>query len=795
MSWNDLLKSINEEVGTPGAVISSKKPKERILFDRIARELLEDRVDEIDLKAAGEKVAGAAKKVVAAVKHGWQALAGKIKEVATLGFRLGVAVGKTLGGKFVLFNKSGKILTPEAEHAEYKRVASGKKMLTLTYKTKSGPMDIHLADRLDKGFGTELTHDGDGIFFVVEPKTAGVAEDVDYDSSEVLSEAEEDYSTLSDVDKLVFGSFADEGSAALKASEEQPHKIVPVEVTYEDFSRELADLLKRVKEGTVLKGSKIKNLAIYAPTGWGKTEIIGKAAKANGYHFFPLELQKVPVELLTGFPYLEDTEGAEDDVKEDRLRRAMKIVKMAPSQFLPPSGSPDSWLLFFDEFNRADMEKMSAVMNLLLTGELGGASELVTSKKSGQKTLERYKLPKKVVVVLAMNTGTQKSIADSINAVKDMDIATLERVHRVLHGKYHAVSWFKSFAMLPYAAETESGKKFITLSRIPPIVLNFIQQEMKTKTGLDPEKPFLLPIKVATGEPGMGGGERTSSPRSWTMIADDMIERGIEQWNSLSKEAQDKFTKTAEKMKKQIEEKWPSVKEKDPDADKSPPDDINQYKFAAWFNSAANQIRLLAMESPELGDEGKDYVGKMIRSFIKRGKEGITEEDILFNYKAIRDQVKNLANIGFGTKPQLLARLYNSLSKYKSEEDIVKFMEEKGIPILSKQGMVEQLYQTFKAMYKDLDFDADDFIGFTHLIESAAKEDKSKLFRQLHAKMAGKWEVYVENLKKSLKTKSQVEKELEAISKGGKAGAAEAETPEEKQESKIVNFLKSLKVE
>lgn len=791
MSWNEFLKSIDEEVNNKeSSSIQKKKPKESILFEKIAREIIDDdRLDEVDIK-------GAVKKVGEVVKKGWQALKSKIKEVALRGFKLGVAIGKTISGKFVLFNRKGNILTPEADHAEIKKVASGKRLLTMTYKSPAGPLDVHLADKLNRGFGTELTKDGDGIFFVVEPKMPGVQEDIDYSMADILIEAEDvDISTMSEVDKLVFGSFADEGSEALKASEDRPHKIVPVEVTYEDFIRELSDLMKRVKEGTVLKGSKIKNIAIYAPTGWGKTEIIGKAAKANGYHFFPLELQKVPIEVLSGFPYLEDAEAAESEVKQDRLRRAIKIVKMAPSQFLPPAGSQESWLLFFDEFNRADTEKMSAVMNLLLNGELGGASELVINNKTGQKELDRYRLPKKIVVALAMNTGTQKSVADSINAVKDLDIATLERVHRVLHGKYHAVSWFKSFAMLPYSAKTESGQDFMTLTRIPPIVLNYIQQEMKTKTGVDPERPFLLPIKVATGEPGMGGGERTTSPRSWTMIADDMIERGVEQWNSLSQDARDKFKKTAEKMKTKIEEKWDALKQKDPDAPKTPPKDIEPYMFAAWFNAAPNQIRLLAMESPELGDDGKDYIGKMIRSFIKRGKEGITEEDILFNYKAIREQVKDVANIGFGTKAQLLARLFNALSKYKNEKQILKFMEDKGIPVISKQGMVEQLYQTFKAMYKDLDFAQDDFIMFTHLIEQSAKAGGNELMLDLHHKLAGKWEVYLEALKKKMQTKSQVEKELEKLS--GKKGKSEkeGEGEEETKEESIITFLKNMRLD
>jgi len=811
MSWKNLLETMNEEFDEKEVL--QKRPKERAFFDKIAREIVEERIDELDLKSAVGRVKTAA-------KRGWQVLSGKIKEVALRGFKLGIAVGKTLKGKFVLFNRAGKILTPEADKAEYKKIASGKNVLTLTYKSSAGPISISLSDKLNSGFGTALTKEGDGIFYVLQPRSPAVQEGIDYDSDLIIEADEEEEeeegdsrsnaSIMSKIDQLVFGSFADEGAAALKASEDKPVRPVPVEVTYEDFAREITTLLRRVKEGTVLKGSKIKNLAIYAPTGWGKTEIIGKAAKSAGYFFFPLELQKVPIEILSGFPFLDDVEGAESDIKEDRLQRAMKIVKMAPSQYLPPAGSQDAWLLFFDEFNRADTEKMSAVMNLLLNGELGGASELVVNKKTSQKTLDRYRLPKKVVVVLAMNTGTQKAIADSINAVKDLDIATLERVHRVLHGKYHAESWFKSFAAVPYVAETESGKTVAMLSRVPPIILNFIQDLMKTKgsVGLDPEKPFLQPIKVAGGEPGSGGGERTTSPRSWTMIADDMIENGVEQFDKLSPEAKAKFDASAKKIKAAMEEEWAEVVKKDPDQPKKLPTDLEPYRFAAWMKAAQNQIRLLAMESPELGDEGQDYIRKMIKSFIKRGKEGITEEDILLNYKAVREQVKNVADIGFGTKSALLARLYFALTKYKNEKAILEFMAEKGIPILSSKGPVEQIYLTFKQMYKDLDFAADDFIAFTHLVEQAAKKASQEgktdsPLRLLHAKLAN-WEIYVDALKKRVTTKSGVEKELAALTggkgktkeKNGEEGEeGESEEGEEQKENKILSFLKGIRLE
>jgi hypothetical protein len=778
MGWNKLLNAIKEEVNESAPIIK-KKPKEKILFEKIAHEVLDDKLDEIDVKAAAQSTV---KQISGVLRKGWQALKNKIKEVASIGFRLGVAVGKLFNGKYVLFTKHGEIITPPADDAKIKKIASGKKPIALTYKSKAGPMDCPMSDKLNRGFGTQITKDGDGVFFVIAPQMAGIKEGVHYSARELLVEAEkEDISTMGEIDKLVFDSFTGRGAEALKSTSEKPPKIAPVEVTYEDFRAELLSLLNRVKEGKVLKDSTIKVLAIYAPTGWGKTKIIGDLAKEAGYHYFPLELQKVDINIIQGFPYLEDAEAADDDTKEDRLRRATKVVKMAPSEFLPPTGHPDNWLLFFDEFNRADTEKMSAVMNLLLTGELGGAANMVRDKKTEQKKLDRYKLPEKVVVVLAMNTGMQKGVYDSVNQVRDLDIATLERVHRVLHGKYHATSWARSFALKPYSTTSKSGDKIWLDTRIPRIILNFIVDQMKTKTGIDPEKPFLLPVQVATGEPGMGGGERTTSPRAWTFVADQMIEKGHEQWNTLSDDAKNKYIDDAKSLMKQISEK-------DPEAPKDPKD----YLFAAWFKAAPNQIRLAAQEAPELGDKGVEYVGKMIRSFIKKGKEGISDEDILLNYKAVREQIKkNFKNLGFGTEAQLLARLFSALSKFKTEAEVLKYMDQKSIPILSKQGVVEQLFQTFKALNKDLDFNPDDFATFTHLVDQAAKSGDNELLLKLHRKMAGKWEVYVENLKKKIQTKSQVEKELEKIGKGKK----ESEKPESEEENEgLKNFIKGLKL-
>ncbi len=791
MSWNELLNNISEELNENSPIIK-RKSREKVLFEKIAHEIIEDEINELDIKAVAQDVkqkAGEVKqKVQTGIKAGWQGLKNKIKEVATVGFRLGAAVGKLFNGKYVLFSKSGKILTPPADDVKIKKIASGKKPVALTYKSKAGPMDCSIGDKLDKGFGTQITKSGAGVFYVIDPKSPGVTEGIDYNLKDAIFEAEEDdLKAMAEIDNLTFSAFTGEGGDALKSSFKSP-KVAPVEVNYDDFNAELGSLLQQVKEGSVGKETGIKTLGIYAPTGWGKSQIIEKLAAKHDYFYWPLELQKVDINVIQGFPYLDDIESADAETKQDRLERAKKVVKMAPSEFLPPSKHSGNFLLFFDEFNRADSEKMSAVMNLLLTGELGGAASLVKSD-SGKEKLDRYQLPKKIVVVLAMNTGTQVGISDSMNGVKDLDIATLERVHRVVHGKYHLPSWSKNFANIPYVWEPEAGDKKLPLhTRVPGIIMNFLAGEAKEKDGSDYEKPFLLPIEVAGGEPGSGGGQRTASPRSWTMFADAMYKDGYSQWNSLSDDSKNKYLNDAKSIMDDIKKKVDGAPEDSELSKIETSDDPKDYLFAAWVRAAPNQIRLASKQAPELGDKGVEHVGKMVRSFIKKGKSGISDEDILFNYKSVRPLLKaNIKNLGFGTEAQMLARLFSTLSNFKNEKEIEDYMESKSIPIISKQGIVEQIYQTFKAMHKDLDFNPDDFASFTHLVEQAAKSGENGLLRKLHQKMAGKWDVYIDNLKKKIQTKSQVEKELEKI--GG-----EDSSKEDKSNEELNSFIKGLKL-
>ena len=146
----------------------------------------------------------------------------------------------------------------------------------------------------------------------------------------------------------------------------------------------------------------------------------------------------------------------------------MKVVKLASPTILPPSDDERVWVLFLDEFNKADTESMAAIMNLVLNGEIGGFADF--NEKTGKS--EKYTLPKRTVIVGAGNMAEQEGSTET-NQVNTFDIATAERWHRVLYLEYDVESWMESFALNPYKT-VYKGKEFEFPSRIPAIILNYL---------------------------------------------------------------------------------------------------------------------------------------------------------------------------------------------------------------------------------------------------------------------------------------------------------------------------------
>lgn len=798
MSWDKFIKRINNEITNKKPTITRRGIKKINLLEQISNEIsAEDQIN--------EKFGDVVKKAGAAIKSGWKKLNNKIKAVAQWGWKFGVAIAKTVGNKFIMFNKKGDMLIPPANDINYNKAPFGENVLTVEYnKTSVGKMDVYLSETMDFGFGVTINGPkGFGVMHVIEPKQKAIQEGIDYKLSKKLkqlieneNEEEEDdeelkSAMLTSVSKLVLSS----GTSALEKTEDKVEKIRPVKVHYGHFTKMLNELMEKVKSGKVMKGGMIKNIAIYAPTGWGKSMIIKQAAEKQGFHYFPLELQKVALEVVQGFPYLKKVfDDPENASKEERLQLAKTIVKLAPSEYLPPSGDVDNWLLFFDEFNRADSEKMAAVMNLLLSGELGGASEVIRKKGKIEK-IERYHLPKKIVIVLAMNTGQQKGVYEAVNEINNLDIATLERIQEVVFGQYHAASWVKSFASKKFIADFEGGESLPLTSRIPGIILNYISKLTQKKSEdadvTAMEAPFLLPVEVAGGKGG--GGARTMSPRAWTMVADHMIESGFVNFSKLNDEEKNKLRPRAEEIMKEMVKGEEAINEKGKEV--KLPKDIDDYLFAAYMEKSQTQVALMSLQASHFGDDGVSVVYDIIREFKKELKRGVSHYDILFNYKAVRPLVvKNFTNLGFGTIPRFLAQLLYALEQFKNSSEVETFMKKNKWPVISKAGIEHQLLKTFQQLKKDLNIPDDDFASFLHLIDTRAKKGHD-VIRKIHQKAVGEgWAAYEEAIKTKMKTKSQVEKELESLfSEEGKSEDGKKEKEEKKEESMNMHlFFKKL---
>lgn len=791
-NWDKLIKEMNDELSSEKQIVK-KKVVEQKFFESLAKEIIEQELTELDLKTAGQAVVKTAKKAAGAVQRAWMKVKTKIKEVAQFGFRFGVALGKTKDNKFVLFNKQGNIQTPAANKASFESIGQ-KKLLTLTYTYPDFSMPLQFSDSLNRIVGTSVLNKNKkiGIMYVQNNIKSQIREGIDY-TLPLLDEQDEDddVEELGRLQEITFRSMEDpESIARLTNTEDKPIRAKPVDITQAEFQNKLASLMDSVAAGGLAEGGDIPTVGIYADSGWGKTTVINNVAKSLEFNYFRLELDKVPTDVIMGFPYLADVEDADSSVKEDRMSRARKVVQMAESDILPPHKAAGNWLMFFDEFNRADTEKMAAVMNLLMTGELGGASTARGSGPKGKSVAEKYRLPEKVVIVIAMNTGTEDNLMDATNGVQNIDIATLGRIPTIYKGKHSVTSFLKAFGSKPYLHKTKDGSTYYVPNRLAPILMNYMLHLSTEAGGYDPQKALTMPIGVQKGK--AGGGEKSTSPRLWTQVTDEMLRLAKQRWDKMSDDEKSQYKSKAEDLMKEVQKnKHGVVDTKGREIKSDPSKDVGDYLFGAWWRDPVVQAELATEVSGMFGDEGKEFVDNIIREWRKVAQRGISIDEMILNYAKKRSLIKkNFRQLGFGTKPQLLANVFNNLKKYSSPGEIETYMKKRGWPVLSKEGIVDQIAQTLEVLYKDLKFDHDDFVALSHLIHNAAKDDHP-VFRPLHRIMAGEWDDYIEALKKKLKTKSMVEKELDKLG-GEKKKGKEEEGDEEANEGKVASFLKQL---
>ncbi len=415
-------------------------------------------------------------------------------------------------------------------------------------------------------------------------------------------------------------------------------------MNYEQFTSEIRELITYTKNEQFVDGH-YYSFFVYGDTGVGKSQIIEQLAKEEDCVFHKLEIQKVPIEILQGFPYL-------TDVKTETGQ--MKVAKLAPSTILPPSNDNRTWILFLDEFNKADVDKMAAVMNLVLTGEIGGSADYDETKGKSVK----YKLPRKTIIIGAGNTKEQKNV-ENLNVVSSMDTATSERWHRSGYLPYNAESWLQSFALNEYDF---FGQKLDT--RVPGIIINFILD--KVLENGNQADPFLIPI-IAGSEEGIES-ERTTSPRAWTLISDMMYVQMYNDFNS-NKEIQKNY--------------------KDHDE-----------PFRIFVKDPENQIEYLKRQVFEFGLKGNEIIADIISRYIYFAENRVLPMNILHDYKENREKIKKLVDKKGVILYLFLGIAYyinDSLEKYSDNElrkyciNVSTFIEDCNIPSEDAVAFIQTL--------------------------------------------------------------------------------------------------------
>jgi hypothetical protein len=450
------------------------------------------------------------------------------------------------------------------------------------------------------------------------------------------------------------------GFDKFKLDKEKKYNLQPVEVDYEDFDTEIRRLIHLTKKGR--KFEIFHSLFVFGPTGVGKTEMVKNIAESEGCIYHKLEVQKIPIEEFEGFPYLQD--------KKDK-----KVVRLADPTILPPDGDDRVWILHLDEFNKADSEKMAAVMNLVLTGEIGGSADF--NEETGKST--KYKLPERTIIVGSGNFKTQEHL-ENLNLVNSMDTATSERFHRVVFLDYNASSWLRSFATKEYKFSFEN-REMLLASRVPPIILYFIMDKMLEEGN---KAPFLIPIVT---RPDEGGSERTTSPRSWTIVGDNMILDALEVFEKL--ENKEEFEKVSQEVFGNKER-----------------------AFDVYFQTPNNQIDFLSKHSPEFGLKGREIIQEIISRYIHFAENRITPEDILFSYKKNRERIikdKEKSGIMLYLLVSIANYLASIQEKHLKTEDV-------------KTGVIN-----ISTFIEDVNIQVEDIVAFIQIV-TKSKNKTAKAF-------------------------------------------------------------------
>lgn len=418
-------------------------------------------------------------------------------------------------------------------------------------------------------------------------------------------------------------------------------------VNYEELTQQLNRAINLTKNG-IKFGETFHSVFVWGPTGTGKTEIIKQIAQQHDAVYHKIEIQKVPIEELQGFPYLHKSKDGKT------------VVRLAHPTDLPPSDDKRLWVFHLDEFNKADTDDMAAVMNLVLNGEIGGSADY--NEETGES--EKYRLPERTVVIGSGNPKEQKNVS-SFNSVNNFDTATAERWHRNLYIKYDAPSWLASYAFKPF---NWNGIDLST--RVPGIIAFYILDKFIEES--NPETPFLITKSIFDAEDDEA--ESTMSPRAWTLASNEIISDAFIEWLSLDEKEKSKYNN----------------------------------KFDDYLQVPNIQIKHLINNVYEFGCKGKELVSDIIARYNYFAENRVLPEDVIYNYIDHRNKIKKIAERK-GAIMYLLYGIGHAIKDIKKWDDvrmpalnISTFITDTNIPAEDLTVFIYELDQVKTEVSKEL---------------------------------------------------------------------------------------------
>lgn len=602
-----------------------------------------------------------------------------IKTMKTFG--IGIA---QVGSKFNVFDKSGNKLLKN----DVKKITASKNNRTIVLQDSNVKLQVSKENK--PSFGVKWEGSA-AVVRMFDVNQSAVSESVYGKMNNMLNEWNE---TSAEIENDLTMGDPDEDDY-----EEELNGLLDFTTSHVDY-KGLEDVLDELIEGLHASTDENAVISIVGDSGIGKTEIVKALAQEKQMNFFYVELGKIDKSLIKGIPAITDElrldpknpEGPKKTHQQIDLLMAEKlfpqIKRMVGNGMDVEDNGADKWIIFLDEFNRAETSVTSVIMNLFLDGmitaaiksEIDDEGRLINTSESGA-----IALPTNSLYVLGMNESQEKlantEIAGLMQETHNLDTATTSRIARSFILNATAEAWSDNYATLPRNTKYKESKigddgKKDPKTKIPksvvvyPQVPKILQLYIRELDGKNSEKGGVFNMVYANSADNFA----KMDPRRWSAISSEFYRIAWIEWEKLSdKRKYSKFNlKQASilfKSMKNSREAMDDRKSKTSNSSKRRMDKIikglkkeanneetqKRLAFSAWATTRlpiAQQLLNKTLISSMFGvgyetddqsreENAEGFMRDMHSWLVKKANGSIPSEKFVFGYSAMKNGSKN----------------------------------------------------------------------------------------------------------------------------------------------------------